>query len=72
MEIWTTAIDLMGKITVLVGLIMIAIALIQLFTSYGSQNSDSKNHSAALLGAGAGVCVVGTVLIPLIASQISF
>lgn len=72
MEIWSKAIDVLGKITVLAGLVMIAIALVQLFTSYGSQNADTKNHSAMLLAAGAGVAVVGTVLIPMIGSQISF
>ena len=72
MEIWSKAIDVLGKITIIAGLAMIAMALIQLFVSYGSQNADSKNHSAMLLAGGVGVAVVGAVLIPMIGSQIGF
>lgn len=72
MEIWSKAIELLGKIIILAGLVMIAIALVQFFTSLSSQNADTKNHSAMLLAAGAGVVAVGTILIPMIGAQISF
>ena len=64
--------NVMENITFVAGILVLIFGLIQLFTAFGSQNADSKNHSGFIIAAGIGVMVVATVLIPLIASQVSF
>ena len=72
MEVFSQAMNVMENITFVAGILVLIFGLIQLFTAFGSQNADSKNHSGFIIAAGIGVMVVATVLIPLIASQVSF
>ena len=72
MEIFSKAMNVMENITFVGGILILIFGLVQLFTAFGSQNADSKNHSGFIIAAGIGVMVVAKVLIPMIASQVSF
>lgn len=72
MEIFSKAMNVMENITFVAGILILVFGLVQLFTAFGSQNADSKNHSGFIIAAGIGVMVVAKVLIPMIASQVSF
>ena len=72
MEVFTQAVTVLENITFVAGILVLIFGLIQLFTAFGSQNADSKNHSGFIIAAGIGVMVVAKVLIPLVASQVSF
>lgn len=58
METFEKGIEILGNITVVAGIVILIFGIIQLFTSLGSQNSDSKNHSGYVIAAGIGVMVV--------------
>lgn len=70
METFEKGIEILGNITVVAGIVILIFGIIQLFTSLGSQNSDSKNHSGYVIAAGIGVMVVGKVLIPMISGEV--
>ena len=72
MEFFAEAVNVLENITFVAGILVLIFGLIQLFTAFGSQNADSKNHSGFIIAAGIGVMVVAKVLIPLVASQVSF
>ena len=72
MEVLEKGMDILGNITCVAGMVVLIFGLVQLFTSLGSQNSDSKNHSGFVIAAGIGIIVIGKVLIPMISSQVSF
>lgn len=72
MEIFSKAMNVMENITFVAGILILVFGLVQLFTAFGSQNADSKNHSGFIIAAGIGVMVVAKMLIPMIASQVSF
>ena len=72
MEVFTQAVTVLENITFVAGILVLIFGLIQLFTAFGSQNADSKNHSGFIIAADIGVMVVAKVLIPLVASQVSF
>lgn len=72
MEVFTKAMEVMENITFVAGILILIFGLIQLFTAFGSQNADSKNHSGFIIAAGIGVMVVAKALIPLISSQVTF
>ena len=72
MEVFSKAMNVMENITFVAGILILIFGLVQLFTAFGSQNADSKNHSGFIIAAGIGVMVVAKVLIPMIASQVSF
>ena len=61
METFEKGIEILGNITVVAGIVILIFGIIQLFTSLGSQNSDSKNHSGYVIAAGIGVMVVGSL-----------
>lgn len=42
METFEKGIEILGNITVVAGIVILIFGIIQLFTSLGSQNSDSK------------------------------
>mgnify|MGYP000828353636 CR=1 FL=1 len=70
METFEKGIEILGNITVVAGIVILIFGIIQLFTSLGSQNSDSKNHSGYVIAAGIGVTVAGKVLIPMISGEV--
>ena len=70
METFEKGKEILGNITVVAGIVILIFGIIQLFTSLGSQNSDSKNHSGYVIAAGIGVMVVGKVLIPMISGEV--
>ena len=72
MEFFSEAVKVLENITFVAGILVLIFGLIQLFTAFGSQNADSKNHSGFIIAAGIGVVVVAKALIPLVASQVSF
>ena len=72
MEIFSKAMNVMENITFVAGILILVFGLVQLFTAFGSQNADSKNHSGFIIAAGIGVMVVAKMLIPMIDSQVSF
>ena len=45
--------------------------VVGVFTSLNSQNAESKNHAGLGIAAGAGVMLVGKILIPMIETSIN-
>ena len=72
MEVFSQAVNVLENITFVAGILVLIFGLIQLFTAFGSQKKKKKNHSGFIIAAGIGVMVVAKVLIPMIASQVSF
>ena len=70
MEIWTKGVEIFGDIVFLAGLFILAYNVVGVFTSLNSQNAESKNHAGLGMAAGAGVMLVGKILIPMILSLI--
>lgn len=71
MEIWTQGVAILGEIVFLGGLLILAYNVINIFTSLNSQNAEGKNHAGMGVAAGAGVMLVGKILIPMIATSIN-
>ena len=71
MEIWTQGIEIFGSVVFLAGLLILAYNIVVVFTSLNSQNAESKNHAGLGFAAGAGVMLVGKILIPMIATSIN-
>lgn len=70
-EMADKAVDILSTIVIVGGLVVLIVGLIQFFSSFGSQNSDAKSHSALVIAAALGIIAVGKVLIPMIGSIIS-
>lgn len=71
MEMWTKAVEIFGNVVFAAGLIILAYNLINIFTSLNSQNAEGKNHAGMGIAAGAGVMLVGKVLLPMLSTAIS-
>lgn len=71
MEIWTQGVTIFGEIVFLAGLLILAYNIVNVFTSLNSQNAEGKNHAGMGVAAGAGVMLVGKILIPMIATSIN-
>ncbi len=71
MDIWVEAVEIFGNVVVAAGVIILAYNLITLFTSLNSQNAEGKNHAGLGIAAAVGVIIVGTVLIPMLATSIT-
>lgn len=71
MEIWTQGIEIFGDVVFLAGLLILAYNIVGVFTSLNSQNAEAKNHAGMGIAAGAGVMLVGKILIPMIAASIN-
>lgn len=71
MEIWNKAVEIFGNVITLAGLIILGYNVVNLFISLNSQNAEGKNHAGMGIAAGAGVMLVGKVLIPMLSSVIN-
>lgn len=71
MEMWTSAVEIFGNVVFVAGLLILGYNLIGIFTSLNSQNAEGKNHAGLGVAAGAGVMLVGKVLIPMLSTAIS-
>ncbi len=66
MEFFTTAIDTLKTLVIALGGGLGVWGVINLLEGYGNDNPGAKSQGVKQLMAGAGVAVVGTVLIPLL------
>ncbi len=71
MEIWTQGVAILGNVVFLAGLFILAYNVIVAFSSLNSQNAEAKNHAGLGMAAGAGVMLVGKILIPMIETSIN-
>lgn len=71
MEIWTQGVAILGNVVFLAGLFILAYNVVGVFTSLNSQNAESKNHAGLGMAGGAGVMLVGKILIPMIETSIN-
>lgn len=71
MEIWTKAVDVIGDVFFLGGLVLLIYNLGSIFTSLNSQNAEGKNHAGLGVAAGAGIMLMGKVLIPMLSTAIN-
>ena len=71
MEFFIAAIEVLKTIIILLGCVLGAWGLINLLEAYGSDNPGSKSQGMKQLMAGAGVAVVGMVLVPLLSGLFS-
>ena len=66
MEFFTSAIDTLQTLVVALGAGLGVWGVVNLLEGYGSDNPGSKSQGMKQLMAGAGVAVVGMVLVPLL------
>ncbi|MEG1687143.1 MAG: Maff2 family protein [Angelakisella sp.] len=67
MAIFTAAIDLLRGIVTVIGGGMAILGLIQFFSGQSDNNAASKQSGVTLLIAGAGIIMVGQILVPMLA-----
>ncbi len=70
MAFFESAITILGNIIVVLGAALGSYGLINLFEAYGSDNPGAKSQGIKQLVAGAGVAIIGLVLIPLLQTSI--
>ena len=68
MQFFTSAIDTLQTLVVALGAGLGVWGVVNLLEGYGSDNPGSKSQGMKQLMAGAGVAVVGMVLVPLLSS----
>ena len=68
MDIFIKALSVVQAILFLIGAALGIWGIVNLLEGYGSDNPGAKSQGMKQLMAGAGVAVVGTVLVPLLSS----
>ena len=68
MEFFNQAIDILKILVMALGAGLAVWGVINLLEGYGSDNPAAKSQGMKQLMAGAGVAVVGTILVPLLSS----
>ena len=71
MQFFTSAIDTLQTLVVALGAGLGVWGVVNLLEGYGSDNPGSKSQGMKQLMAGAGVAVVGMVLVPLLSGLFS-
>ena len=71
MEFFTNAINVLQTLVIALGAGLGVWGVINLLEGYGNDNPGAKSQGMKQLMAGAGVAVVGTVLIPLLSNLFS-
>jgi hypothetical protein len=71
MEFFTSAIDTLKTLVIALGAGLAVWGVINLLEGYGNDNPGAKSQGMKQLMAGAGVAVVGTVLVPMLSGLFS-
>jgi hypothetical protein len=71
MEFFTSAIDVLQTLVVALGAGLGVWGIINLLEGYGNDNPGAKSQGMKQLMSGAGVALVGTLLVPLLANLFS-
>ncbi|MDU2155274.1 Maff2 family mobile element protein [Clostridium sp.] len=69
MEFFTSSIDTLSKLVILIGGGLGAWGVINLMEGYGNDNPGAKSQGMKQLMAGVGIAIVGLTLIPQLASM---
>ena len=68
MAFFNSAVDTLSTLVVLMGAVLAAWGVVNLFEGYGSDNPGAKSQGIKQFAAGFGVAVVGKILIPMLKS----
>ena len=66
MEFFNSAIDTLGTLTIALGAGLGVWGLVNMLEGYGNDNPGSKSQGVKQLMAGAGIALIGVVLVPLL------
>ena len=66
MAFFNSAVDTLSTLIVLMGAVLAAWGVVNLFEGYGSDNPGAKSQGIKQFAAGVGVAIVGGVLIPML------
>lgn len=69
MEFFTSAIDTLSKLVVLIGGGLGVWGVINLMEGYGNDNPGAKSQGMKQLMAGVGIAIVGLTLVPMLSSM---
>ncbi|MDR1736990.1 MAG: Maff2 family protein [Oscillospiraceae bacterium] len=72
MEFFTKGINIIGMIIIAVGAGLGIFGIISLFDGYSNDDGRKKESGMKQLIAGAGIAIVGTILIPLLGGMLDF
>lgn len=67
MEFFNSAIETLGTLTIALGAGLGVWGLVNMLEGYGNDNAGSKSQGIKQLMAGAGIGIIGEVLVPLLA-----
>jgi len=67
MDFFNSAIDVLGTLTIALGGGLGVWGLVNMLEGYGNDNAGSKSQGVKQLMAGAGIALIGVILIPLLA-----
>lgn len=67
MEFFNSAIETLGTLTIALGAGLGVWGLVNMLEGYGNDNAGSKSQGIKQLMAGAGIGIIGGVLVPLLA-----
>ena len=66
MDFFNSAIDTLGTLTIALGAGLGVWGLVNMLEGYGNDNPGSKSQGVKQLMAGAGIALIGVVLVPLL------